>query len=812
MKYRKANATKLCPAILVACMGLSAPAVSQAGPATHHLVMPAQALDQAVTQLAQQTGLNIGGDAKLLTAKTAPALNGDYTPEQALRTLLSDSGVVFEFSNSNTVKLLKLSSSDQQGAVKMLPISVVGGNDQSLAGPDFGYVGQTSNTALKMDVPISETPRSISIVTREQMDDRASVSVADALQYVPSIQANHFGEDNKQDWFIVRGFKQANNGLFRDGLRTYSSGFYSWQIDPFSLERVEILRGPSSVLYGQTPPGGVINVISKRPQGSESFGSVSAEYGSYDRKQLSLDIGAPVGDNDDMSYRLVALGRDNGTQVDDVEAERTLLAPSFNIRFNEQTNLTLLATYQEDDSDPYLQFLPSEGVLFAGPNGFIDDDVAVGNPDFETFKRTQATFGYQLEHVFNDSVSFEQSARYSMMDIDLKQMYFLFFAPGSTTDIVRYVSTEDGEADSFALDNRLLFNWQGDSVEHNILVGLDYQKLDIEGKDFASDPIAIDGNTLSPNFNIYNPTYTDNVVLLDPGTMLPLTDADRETRTTNAHQVSGYLQDHITINDKLVLNLGARYDYADYKFRNKTSGSKQDVDNQEWTGSAGLAYLFDNGVTPYVSYSSYFQPILRLDSSGDPAKPEQGQQLEAGIKYQPAGFDGYFNAAVFQITQENLAKTVLGQLTQIGEVESEGVELEAVANITPALSLVANATFMDTEITKNATASQVGMRPAQVADTLASAWVNYRFMTGSLDGLAVGTGVRYVGESFGDNTETVEVPSFTLWDATISYSWDDFKIQLAAKNLADKEYVATCDYFCWYGNRRNVIASFTYNW
>ena len=269
---------------------------------------------------------------------------------------------------------------EQQDADELQTIEVnAEQSDDAYGGDDFGYVGQRSMTAMKTDTPVSETPRSVSIVTREQMDDRAAVSISDALRYTPGVQAGFYGEDNKQDWFIVRGFKQANNGLYRDGTRTYSSGFYSWQIDPFQLERTEILRGPASVLYGQTPPGGVINVISKRPQ-DYSFGSVGVEYGTWDRKQVSVDVGAPIGDGH--AFRVQVLGRENGTQVDDVEQERVLFAPSLKLALGEQTDLTLLASYQEDNSDPALQFHLSEGTLSPsqGGNGFIDDDVAVGNP------------------------------------------------------------------------------------------------------------------------------------------------------------------------------------------------------------------------------------------------------------------------------------------------------------------------------------------------------------------------------------------------------------------------------------------------
>ncbi|MEQ3725038.1 TonB-dependent siderophore receptor [Alcanivorax sp.] len=702
-------------------------------------------------------------------------------------------------------------------------------------GDDFGYVGQRSLTATKTDTPVSETPRSVSIVTREQMDDRAAVSISDALRYTPGMQAGFYGEDNKQDWFIVRGFKQANNGLYRDGTRTYSDGFYSWQLDPANLERVEILRGPASVLYGQTPPGGVINVISKRPK-DYSFGSVTAEYGTWDRKQLTVDVGAPIGDGH--AFRVVALGRENGTQVDDLEAKRTLFAPSLKLNLGEATDLTLLATYQKDDSDPYLQFLPSEGTLTANKNGYIQDDVAVGNPDYEYFKRTQYIFGYQLEHEINDSTRFDQSVRYGHIDIDLKQMYSLGYVrdlspaalpaagqildpTNARRDIYRGISTEDGSASTWTADNRLTHKWTFNNIEHTLLAGVDYQNLSIESKDFANDPLVADGNTLNGlgtpdiNFDIYSPSYTNNVVLFDINTFSVVDDSDRQKETTDSYQVGGYLQDQMKIGENLVVMLGGRFDKTRTEFDNKATNVERKIDNEEWTANTGAAWLFGNGVTAYASYAQFFQPILQLDDDNNPAKPEQGDQFEVGMKYQPEGFDGYFNVAVFDITQENLSRRdpATQDFKQIGEVENQGVELEFVSNITTSFSLIANASFMDPEIKNDVRGSAVeGNRPNQVADTTASVWGKYAFLQGPLGGFSVGTGLSYTGETFGDDTETLEVPSYTLWDATVSYRWQDFKFQVAAKNLADKEYVATCNYYCWYGNGRNVIGSVTYAW
>ncbi|MEZ9395502.1 TonB-dependent siderophore receptor [Vibrio splendidus] len=701
--------------------------------------------------------------------------------------------------------------------------------EDSSVGPDFSYVGLSSRTATKTDVAIGETPRAISIVTREQMDDRASISIADALQYTPSIQANYFGEDNKQDWFVIRGFQQANSGLYQDGTRLYSSGFYSWQIDPFGLERVEILRGPGSALYGQTPPGGVINVVSKRPQFDGGSGQFAIEYGTDDRKQISLDVNSEI--NEKMAFRLQALGRKNGSRVDGVEAERIFIAPSLAYKFTDGTKITLLTSYQKDDSDPYLQFLPMEGTLTSNPNGKISDSTAVGNTDWETFEREQLSLGYEFEHHFNDSTYFMQNTRYSKMDINLRQMYYAQYVADSPiagldpqpsrSSIIRKASTEEGTSDAFNIDNRLIHKFKTGAIEHTLLSGIDYQRIDIQSKDYAVDPIVGDGNDLrfisglgnvpNPMFNIFSPSYTHNIALLN-SSFVETNESERQTTKTKNNQLGLYLQDQMMIADKWAVQIGVRYDDSKNTTHNTTTGKKTKVDNEEWTTNLGVAYLMDNGFTPYASYAQSFNPIIQLDVNGDPAKPERGEQYEVGLKYQPRSFDGYFNIAAFEVSKENLARPVGGQLTQIGEIRNRGVELEAVANVTEELTLIGNVSFIDSEITEDANSSYVGNTPSQIADQLASAWANYRFLSGPLDGLTVGAGARYVGDSYADNTETNVVPSYTLFDATVSYRIEDYKFQVAAKNLADKEYVATCDFNCFYGDRRNVIASVTYDW
>lgn len=681
-------------------------------------------------------------------------------------------------------------------AVQLEAINISGELD-SPVGEDQGYVAKNSRSATKINTPLSETPRSISVVTQAQMDDRNVQTISEALRYSGGVQAGFYGEDNKQDWFIIRGFKQANNGLFMDGSRIYSSAFYSWQIDPYMLERIEVLKGAASVLYGQTPPGGLINLQSKRPT-ADSKNEIGIQYGSFDRKQINLDVGGKLDEEGDLLYRLVALSRDTGTQVDDVDAARILLAPSMTINFSEDTSLTLLASMQKDRSDPQLQFLPSSGTITHNPNGDIDTDTAVGDPSYETFDRDQYTLGYELNHRISDNWDFQQNLRYGHMDLELRQLFFY----GNITDRVinRGLTYNDGKADNLSVDNRLLGNWFGDRWENTLLLGVDYQQLKIKDR----SPNGYPNFPVIPPLDIYNPVYHQ-----------PIGDFALQDKDTRADQMGYYIQEQLKY-DNWVFLLGGRYDKSRTDFDNQTTGVGHDVRDEDFTWSGGIAYVFDNGLTPYISYSEFFLPITDLNAvTGDPFEPEKGDQKEIGIKYQPPGMDAMFTAALFELTQENVRKnlaTPTGSVpTQLGEVRSRGIELEAQANVTENVSLIASYTKLDPETTKTTRQAEKGKTPANIADEMASLWANYQFHGGVLDGLAFGAGVRHTSSSYGDNTETLEVPSYTLLDAMVSYRIQDIRLQLNANNLTDKEYVTACDYYCWYGNRRNVIASVSYD-
>lgn len=831
------------PTLLSLCLrasllGLaSAPLLAQA--AGQPFQIAAGPLEQALNSFASQAGILLSYDPQLSQGRQAPPLHGDYAIADGLAQLLAGSGLRAVRSTDGSYHL-ELAA--EQGQLQLQSLSVMAELD-SPVGEDRGYVAYNSRSASKTNTPLAATPRSVSVVTQQQLKDRNSQTISDALRYSAGIQGGYFGEDNKQDWFILRGFKQANNGLFQDGVRVYSSGFYSWQVDPYLLERVEVLKGASSVLYGQSTPGGIINLQSKRPN-AEARNEVGLQYGSFSRQQLHFDVGSDLDSQGSMRFRLVGLSRDTGTQVEQVDSERLLLAPSLRIDFAEDSSLTLLASWQQDNSQPQLQFLPAEGSLWATGNGRIADDVAVGNPAYEKFDRRQFNIGYELNHRLDEHWDFQQNMRYGKLDVELRQMYYaghaidllnraagvlasrlnlpfdtaFALASGALPDlndpsrrtIMRGLTYTDGQADNLSLDNRLLQHWSQDNLESTLLLGLDYQQLHIDEQAFASDPL------IREPLDIYQPIYPAGTSLINSATLAPLSAADLQHKQTRPDQLGLYLQHQLKLDERWVSQLAMRYDDARSDLNNRSSGVNKSLRDHAMTWSAGLAYLADHGLTPYASYSEFFLPVTDINpSSGEPYQPEQGEQYEVGVKYLPEQLDASVSLALFELTQDNVRKNGShGVRTQLGQVRSRGVELEASADLSPQLQLTGALTLLDAQTRRSTLAAEQGRRPSQVAERLASLWAVYHFDQGPLSGFNLGMGARYTGASYGDNQESAQlrVPSFTVYDAMLSYRLDDLTLQLNANNLTDKQYIATCDYYCWYGNRRNLIASLSYAW
>lgn len=672
-----------------------------------------------------------------------------------------------------------------------------GSFDEAMTVTAPAYVATRSTVGTKTDTPLLETPQAVSVITAAQLDERDVTTLGQALRYTPGAQGEPFGFEPRFTLLKLRGFSAFTTGFYRDGLQLRNPGFaVGYDIEPYSAEEIAVLRGPASVLYGAASPGGLLNVVTKRPR-LQPIREVEVELGRFDRFEGKFDVSGRIDDDGVTSYRLTGLARESDTQVDFVPTDRLFFAPGFTWRPSRDTELTILAHYQDDETLSS-QALPGAGTLEPNPVGEIPVGLFTGEPEVDTYDREESSLSYFFRHRFGDVWTFRQNARYYTIDLDDVTVFSAFLRADQRT-LDRSVFGSFGELDGFALDNQAEATFGHGSVRHTLLLGLDYQHVDVSSfQTFGA----------APPLDLFDPVY--GAAVPDPS---PIQDAE-----TAQEQIGLYVQDQIEIGEKWVVQLGGRYDQADEETEESLFGGTTEQDDDEFTGRAGIVYKSDAGLAPYVSFSQSFLPVVGTDPEGRAFEPETGEQVEVGLKYQPPGGSSFLTVALFDLVRENVVQFDPATFLQVqtGEIESRGLEVEAVASLDLGLDLIATYTHLDMEITESNVAAEIGSTPTQVPEDMASLWAEYTIQGGALEGLALGAGLRYLGSTWGDVPNTVEVPSQALADAMVRYGWGGLRLSLIAKNVFDEEYVASCfvrgGTFCTFGPTRRVTASLAYRW
>ncbi|MFP1960000.1 TonB-dependent siderophore receptor [Lonsdalea quercina] len=688
-------------------------------------------------------------------------------------------------------------------------IVVTATQGESVTAPLRGIVAKASASGTKTETPLVKTPQSISVVTRDQMDQQAVGSVADALNYSSGVVTNYRGSSNRNDEVIARGFRYAPK--FLDGLSFGLSGQGSslGKFDPWLLERVELVHGPASVLYGQVNPGGLISMTSKRPT-AEEIRKIQFSAGNKHLGEAAFDFGGALNDDKTVLYRLNGIGSTQHEFVKDSKQERVAIAPALTWLPNPDTSFTLLTAYQNDPEAGFRNFLPAYGTAFETVSGYIPYDLNVSDPHYHESKRELGSLGYIFDHSFNDTISFQQNFRYSKLKEKYKYLVYTVGGTATDTTISRRQQKEYTNTDELGLDNQLKAKFATGDVAHTFIGGLDYkwQKQDYNYWRNGGDQY---------DFDWANPVYGGSWLVSDNELSL------MTSTVKKLDQVGIYLQDQMEW-ERWNLLLSGRNDWSEVRTTDRAESTTTQQNDNKFTGRAALLYAFDNGISPYISYSTSFEPNLSSGAPGsDPFKPTTGEQSEVGVKYQVPGSDTLLTLSLFDITQKNITSynSITGYNEQIGKVKSKGVEAEAHTQLTPEISLMGAYTFTDAETRESNTAAQVGKAPASIPRHTASAWGTYRFLDSALKGLTLGTGVRYVGTSYGDNAESFKVPHYTLFDAMARYelgeaaaSLKGAAVQLNVNNVADKHYVASCSNTsaCFYGSGRSIVATVSYSW
>lgn len=767
--------------------------------------IPAGDVGPALTDWAAQSNVRLVASTDALKGVKTDGVKGVYAPEEALDRLLSNTELRSNFTGKRTVAILSPSSLDANAQAALPTIDV--SETSSKNGPAVqGYVPQRSAGGTKTNTSILETPQAISVVGREQVIDQASQTIVEALRYTAGVSTNINPNDNRFESLRIRGFEPV---LYLDGMQLPfgSQQFGRPKVDPFMLDRVEVLKGPSSSLYGQIAPGGLINMVSLKPT-TTPIRMIEFQANSFGQLQTGFDFGGPADPKGDVLYRITGVIHGGGTQIDQVDDFRGAIAPSFTWRPDADTTFTVLTAFQRDDAGVSIQFLPTLGTLFPNPNGKIPIDKFVGEPSFNSFTRTQYWAGYQFERHLNDTWTVRQNLRYASIDTNLKSVIATpggasaLQPDGRTLNRSAFVVPE--KADAFTTDNQAEARFNTGALSHIALFGLDYRHVTSDFKQYFGS---------APSIDIYNTMY---------GQPVP-------TPGISAHsgqvqdQLGLYIQDQIAI-DRWRLTLSGRHDWVTTDTTDYLRNTSRSQDDRAFSGRAGLNYVFDFGLSPYIAYARSFQPTTAIPTSGGtPFKPTTGEQYEAGVKYQPVGTNILLTAALFDITQQNIVTTLPLSTVQVQTAEgrSRGVELEASASLTNGLKLLASYTYTETENTKTGTLNQLGKRFITVPLNQAAVWGDYTFQDGRFAGFGFGGGVRYVGESYGDAANTLLIPDYTLVDAAIHYDLSNLdpqlrgaKLALNVNNIFDKPYVSTCQNInnCFYGTGRLVTGSLRYTW
>ncbi|MDN8108939.1 TonB-dependent siderophore receptor [Burkholderia multivorans] len=668
-----------------------------------------------------------------------------------------------------------------------------------------GLVAKRSRTGTKTDTPIEEIPQTINVVTAQQIEMTGATDVNTALRYVPGFSS--YGSDNRSDWYAaLRGFTPT---AYVNGLQVPNTlNLASWRVDPYMIDSITVLRGPTSVLYGAGDPGAIVDVKTKLADG-ERVREAGVEIGNYARKQFMIDVGDKLDPDGKYAYRFVGVARDGNAVTGPNNDQRVALAPSFRWRPNADTSLTLSATYLQDWGDISSNFLPAAGTVLPNPNGQITKDIYEGDGNFNYYRKKQWSLGYQFEHNLNSMWTFRQNTRWMHLSLDNGSVWGAGFADETLTEVNRWAGVFQMNYSRFDIDNNLEGRFATGPLQHTLLLGFQYNRQTATDSEWLA---------AAPTLNLYNPVYT-------PVTTAVFSNPDTTYRTntyTTMNTFGLYAQDQIKWN-RWTLTLGGREDWVNMRMDDRAAGTQSKADVSAFTGRVGLTYQAGYGLSPYISYSTSFNPIIGVSLlDGGVPKPTRGRQIEAGLRWQPPGKNLMLNAAIYQINQTNGVTPALPtqdssgtKSVQTGEVRARGIELSATGKVTPNLSLIASYAYQDVKVVQanDATLNNWPVdipRPRQMA----SLWADWTWHTGPLAGFGLGGGVRYQSASAGAADNLLTVSSYTLIDAAVHYDVRNWRFAVNATNLFNRHYISGCQStsVCMFGNDRTVIATAKYNW
>ena len=797
---------------------------------TQAFAITPQPLSSALLQFSGMTQIELLYDAAMTRDIATQGVSGEYAPEEALRILLRDTGLSPRTTTSGSITLERMSgpqslsstgspilaaapeASSRPAAQQSVKVTEIVVKDIHERDDDAQtYVAEESTTATRTDTPIRDVPQSIQVITRKVIEEQRTFRLQDSLQNVSGINATESAA-SLYDSLIIRGFDATSRSYFRNGLLDPFAQFTA--SDTYNVRRLEVLKGPAAVLYGQGDPGGVINIVTNKPLPNAAY-STNVTLGNFHFYRSELDATGPLNASKTVLYRLNVAGQKAGSFMDYANRDMAAIAPSITWLMSSRTTLTVEADYlRRWSNDPY--GLPAQGTFLPNPNGTIPRNRATTLGDFSTFNRTSYRFGYDLTHQFNDKWSLRNAFRHTIAEDDRNNLYAGFggvLEPDFRT-IQRFQVLQPGVARRHA--NSMITNLVGHfrlfEMEHTLLTGVELRQ---EKTDQSIYTVAE-----APPLDLFAPDYS-----LPP---LPFT-GDRVSFRADNKTAAVYLQDQVTILPNLKFMGGLRVDYV-HQFQQSVGAPQQTSDNHAVSPRLGLVYQPIEPVSLYTSWTKGFQPssAAAFNPNGELFKPERSTQYEVGVKTFLLDNRVSATLAWFHLTRENLvtpspdpALALQGFSVQTGEQRSQGIELDITAQLSPGWNIITGYAYTDAEVTKDNDTSLVAKRLANVPYNKFTLWSTYHIQDGPLKGFGVGGGLfAYTSRNasiFGDQTE---MPGYIRADAALYYNHDLQKgnwvgaksahISLNLRNLLDQRYVATSyngSNTFFYGEPRTVLAT-----
>jgi len=748
--------------------------------------IPGGPLAPALDHFARQAGISLSFDAKSVANRDTAGVQGTLGTSAALSSLLQGTELQAEQQGPSAYLVKpqpKPAGPLEIGATedyRLAPL-IINAKVKASADDDLNsVVAQELWVGGKVATSIRNTPASVSVVTRKEMEQRSVSTTEEALQYTPGVVSDFYGSDDRNDYFQIRGFQATT---YRDGLTL--SSMRGVREDPYAYERIEILRGANSTLFGPADPGGSVNFVTKQPR-FEQFGQGYVTYGSYDHAETGIDVGDALNDDQTLAGRFTAKMQNSDREYDHSQDDNRFIMGGLTWAPTDFTSATVILDYLKTNSSPNSGGYPLDKEY--------DRSDFFGEPSYNFHDVERTSLSGNITHDFDNGFVLRSNLRYSELSDDFGYVYLSDSAARVGTTIPRYVFGTDSEADQLNGNLMLQYDARFEHIDSSTLVGVEY--LDSTTKQSSV-------YSLAPSIDIANPVFTGV-----PGGVTPYTRKQNDATTKAV-----FLQQNLSFYDRLIATAGVRNDSMDLSSKEYVGGAQKQSDNFSETSYRGaLTYIVNDEVSTYVSMvESVSPPQVGVT-------PQTGRQYEVGVKYSPVGMDALFSAAVYDLTQENVTIAVVlpsGIIEQqtVGESRARGLDLEGKAQITQNLSLIGAYSYMETEVLRGALydgSSLKGKEFTVAPKHTASLWSYYDIPDTDV---SVGLGARYVGGYYMDAANTKKSDGTTLFDAALNYKIaKGTDLALNVSNLFDEQHVVGSGTANYYNPGREVTAKLSYSW